>query len=77
MSLNNLANCLSGAGKREEALDLAREAVELRRTLAAADPDAFTPDLASSLSNLANRLSGVGRREAALDIGREAVSLYR
>ncbi len=33
--LNNLAPMLSALGKREEALDIAREAVELRRALAA------------------------------------------
>ena len=40
MSLNNLANCLSGVGERNEALEAAREAVRLRRALAEASPQA-------------------------------------
>ena len=37
------------------------------RELAAHNPDAFRPDLASSLNNLAIRLSELGRREEALE----------
>ena len=50
--LNNLANHLSDLGRREEALGAAEEALDLRRTLAAANPQAFTPDLALSLGKL-------------------------
>ncbi len=42
------------------------EAVNLRRQLAAAGPDAFTPDLAQSLNNMSGRLADLGRREEAL-----------
>ena len=77
MSLNNLANILSGAGRRDDALAIAEEAVELCRQLAQAAPQAFRPDLAMSLNNLANRLSGAGRRDEALAIAEEAVELYR
>jgi tetratricopeptide (TPR) repeat protein len=49
----------------------------LHRALAAARPDAFTPDLALSLNNFANRLSDLGRREEALTAAEEAVRLYR
>jgi hypothetical protein len=48
-SLNNLAIRLSEMGRRAEALAPAQEAVELRRTLAQRNPDAFQPDLAASL----------------------------
>ena len=67
-SLNNLANRLSEAGERGEALEAAREAVRLRRVLAGASPAAYTPNLASSLNNLANRLSEAGERGEALHI---------
>jgi tetratricopeptide (TPR) repeat protein len=77
MSLNNLANRLSDLGHREEALTAAQEAVQLRRQLAAARPDAFLPDLAMSLNNLANRLSDLGHREEALTAAQEAVQLRR
>jgi tetratricopeptide (TPR) repeat protein len=75
MSLNNLANRLSELGRREEALAAAQEAVQIRRALAAARPEAFTPDLARSLSNLAAMLSELGRREEALAAAQEAAAL--
>ena len=74
---NNLANRLSDLGRREDALAAVEEAVRLRRTLAAARPDAFTPGLAGSLNNLANFLSALGRREDALAAAEEAVRLRR
>ena len=55
--LNNAANYLSSLGRREEALKAAEEAADLYRALAAARPEAFTPDLAISLNNLAAMLS--------------------
>jgi tetratricopeptide (TPR) repeat protein len=75
--LNNLANRLSDLGLRDEALVPAEGAVRLYRGLAAANPRAFTPELAGSLSNLANRLSGLGRRDEALGVAEEAVGLRR
>jgi hypothetical protein len=42
-------------GRQEDALAVVEESVTIRRTLAAARPDAFLPDLAGSLSNLSNR----------------------
>lgn len=43
-----------------------RKVVDLRRTLAMRNPDAFQPDLAGSLNNLGTRLSELGQREPAL-----------
>ena len=74
---NNMAIRLSEVGQRNEALEAAREAVELYRGLAEVSPAAYTPRLAGSLSNLANCLSGVGDRDGALGAAREAVELYR
>lgn len=48
-SLNNLGIRLSGLGRREEALAATGEAVEIRRRLAVARPDAFEPDPARAL----------------------------
>ena len=45
--------------------------------MAAARPDAFAPDLATSLNNLSLRLSDLGRREPALAAIEEAVATYR
>jgi tetratricopeptide (TPR) repeat protein len=65
-SLNNLANCLSALGRREEALAAAEEAATFYRQLAATRPDAFSSYRAGSLNNLAGRLSALERREEAL-----------
>ena len=67
---------MSDLGRREDALAAAREAVEIRRRLAADRPDAFLPDLAVSLNNLGNHLSELGRHEDALAAAREAVTLF-
>ncbi len=54
--LNNLSVRLGDVGDRRGALDAIKEAVEIRRRLAAANPAAFEPDLATSLNNLSGRL---------------------
>ena len=51
-SLNNLSLRLADLGRREEALAAIEEAAAIYRELAAARPDAFRPDLATSLNNL-------------------------
>jgi tetratricopeptide (TPR) repeat protein len=70
-----LVNVLSALGRREEALAAAQEVVDIRRDLARARPEAFTPDLAMSLNILANVLSALGRREEALAAAQEAEHL--
>ena len=76
-SLNNLSVRLAGLGRREDALAAIQEAVTIRRELAAARPDAFTPDLAMSLNNLSADLAALGRREDALAASQEAADAYR
>ena len=61
LALNNLSNCLTELGRREEALAAIQEAVTIRRQLADARPDVFRPDLAMSLLNLSNRLGSLRR----------------
>ncbi len=75
--LNNLGSILSELGRRAEALQAAQEATDIYRQLAAANPQAFQPDMAMSLNNLGNRLSELGRREEALQAAQEAVSIRR
>ena len=75
--LNNLGNRLGDAGRWEEALAPANEAVEIRRRLAEANPAAYLPDLAASLNNLGIRLGDVGRGEEALAPANEAVEIRR
>ena len=77
MSLNNLSLRLADLGRREDALAAIQEAVTIYRELAAARPDAFRPDLATSLNNLSLRLADLGRREDALAAIEEAVTIRR
>ena len=59
------------------ALQLHRTIADGLRPLAAANPAAYTPNLATSLNNYANLLSEVGRRDEALAPAEEAVTLRR
>ncbi len=74
---NNLGIALSALGRREEALAATQEAVDIRRVLAAGNPQAFLPDLAGSLSNLGGDLADLGRCEEALVATQEAAGHYR
>ncbi|MGE5286969.1 MAG: hypothetical protein ACM3ML_07160 [Micromonosporaceae bacterium] len=53
-----------------------REGRTLYRQLAAARPDAFTPNLAKSLMTCGVHLAELGRYREALQADREAVALY-
>jgi len=75
--LANLAKRLSDEGRREEALEAAREAVVIYQDLAKLSPETFNPDLATSLNNIANFLSDLGRWEEALEAARDAVAIYQ
>ena len=70
LSHSNIGNRLSDLGGREDALTEAREATDLYRGLAWAQPEAFTPNLAKSLNNLANILSALGGRVRPIAQGR-------
>jgi hypothetical protein len=52
-------------------------AVAIRRTLAAARPDAFLPDLAMAFNNLSADLADLGRPEEALAAKQEADAIQR
>ncbi|MEU8263990.1 tetratricopeptide repeat protein, partial [Micromonospora sp. NPDC048999] len=66
---------LANAGRREEALAATVKAVDVRRRLAATNPAAFEPGLATALNNLGIMLSYLGRREDALTATVEAVGI--
>jgi tetratricopeptide (TPR) repeat protein len=72
-----LATRLSHAGRPEEALVAAREAVQLYRDLENSRPGSFTASLATSLSNLGIELSGNDRWLEALEAAQEAVDYRR
>jgi tetratricopeptide (TPR) repeat protein len=77
-TVNNLGICLSRMGQREQALDAAQAALEIRRQLAEAMTDAsLIDDLASALNNLGLRLLKMGRRAEAVEATQEAVAHFR
>jgi hypothetical protein len=77
MSLNNLAGMQAGLGREEEALELAREATALYRSLAVQHPERFRPELAKSLNNVAITLRALKRPADALLPAEDATELYR
>ncbi|MFJ7207134.1 hypothetical protein ACIQWR_26815, partial [Streptomyces sp. NPDC098789] len=50
--------------------------VQIRRTLAQANPDAYLPDLAMSLNNLAVQLAEIGRLDEALRLYAEVIDSW-
>ncbi|MGH3914785.1 MAG: hypothetical protein ACRDTC_15460, partial [Pseudonocardiaceae bacterium] len=68
---------LSNVGRREEALEVTTEAVEIRRRLAGVNPAAFEPDLARGLWSFAwVRAAGQVELTEALDAADESVAIY-
>jgi len=72
-----LADALQLKGRLEEALTATFKGVELLRTMAEKQPEAFLPDLAMSLDHLGIRFSKLGDQQAALQATREAVDYFR
>ena len=75
MALNNLGNRLSDLGRREQALEATKEAVDIYRNLAKQRPDAFLPDLATALGALHVVYKGMGRAEEAQGTIAEALEI--
>ncbi|MFN7056798.1 MAG: hypothetical protein ACK4SV_14660, partial [Hyphomonas sp.] len=68
---------LSELGRREDALAATQEAADIRRTLAAARPDAFLPDLAISLNNLGDQRLACGEHDAAIEAYTECARVLK
>ena len=77
VSLTNLAGRLSELGRHDAALDMAQDAVEIRRDLAAAQPDAFCVALSTSLGAKTMVLIGLERKAEALATTAEAIAILR
>merc|ERR1719245_2027838 len=71
--MNNYANSLDDAGRKEEALQLRRENFELRK--AALGPS--HPDTLTAMSNYAISFKIAGRKEEALQLRREIFELSK
>lgn len=76
-SLDNYANQLSANGREAEALDCAKQALEMSRSLAQNDLEKFEPHYASSLNNYAVRLTENGREAEASDCAKRALEIYQ
>ena len=74
---NRCGVLLSQVGRPAEARQLIEEAVGIYRELAAAMPDRYRPDLASSLASLGATLPDLGRLGDALPATQEALGIYR
>lgn len=70
-SLTNCGYCMVSLGRPIEALDAAKESVEIYSRWNR------QPDLARSFYNLGNRFATIGQHEEALDAARSALHLYR
>ncbi|KZP11547.1 hypothetical protein FIBSPDRAFT_1050693 [Athelia psychrophila] len=75
--LFTLSYRLSSVGRHEEAVTAGREAVDLRRTLAADQPAVFNGPLADSLFSMTIRLAAAGRHEQAITTVREVIDRLR
>ncbi|MDO9267631.1 MAG: tetratricopeptide repeat protein [Methylobacter sp.] len=74
-NLSDLAIALYRVGDNEQALGIAKQALDINRQLVQKNPDRFSPDYARSLSNYANRLSDVGRNEEAIGFTKQALDI--
>lgn len=72
-ALTQFSICLSKAGRFDEALAAAQEAVSLYRAI----KDEHLPEFGSALTCLGNRLSTLSRPQEALTVSQEAVRVWR
>ncbi|MFD7460351.1 tetratricopeptide repeat protein, partial [Streptomyces sp. NPDC059868] len=75
-ALLGVATALSESANHVAAVELAHEAVDIFRDLAAIEPG-HLPNLAMALNNLANHLADTGDRQGALEPAHEAVRIRR
>ncbi|MDX3575689.1 tetratricopeptide repeat protein [Streptomyces sp. FL07-04A] len=73
--LSNRSYILRQLGRREEALEASRQAVDIQRMLAVDDPGRAA--LGGTLNNLSLDLGRLGRRQEAIEVVREAVAIHR
>jgi tetratricopeptide (TPR) repeat protein len=76
---NNLGNLLSAIGRPKEAEEAYREALAIRKQLAAEFPNRpdYRHELARNHNNLGNLLSAIGRPKEAEEAYREALAIRK
>jgi tetratricopeptide (TPR) repeat protein len=65
MTLNNLGVLYSDNNRMDDAEKAFDEALDIRRNLAVANPDAYLPNVANTLNNMANFYLTAGRKQEA------------
>ena len=75
--LNNLALLYSKTQRFTESEAMYKEALEIRRRLAKANPQAYEPDVTMTLNNLANLYSDTQRLTESEAMYKEAMEIYR
>ncbi|WP_327115804.1 hypothetical protein OHB12_02660 [Nocardia sp. NBC_01730] len=76
IALGNHTLCLSQLGRKHEALEYARRAVDLVRPLAESEPGPNLVTMASALGRHATQLAETGRADRAIEVSAEAVACY-
>lgn len=76
-ALHTLSLALIAAGRPQDALDHAAEAVRIYRRLVATDPADYEPAFARVLDGLATLLRALDRHEEALDTALEAFEVFQ
>jgi hypothetical protein len=74
---DTLSTRLAQAGKLDQAIAPAQQAVTIYRDLAAADPGRHRPDLAAALANFGVRLHRLGHLPDAVAAAEEAITIRR
>ncbi len=75
-ALQNLSIALHRHGSKNDAMDAARQCLDIYQKLAKAKPERFNPYLAKALETAANRLGDLDRTEEALTAARQAKDIY-
>jgi tetratricopeptide (TPR) repeat protein len=75
-TLQNLSMAHFQLGNSADALEFAKQALDIHERVAKDKPERFEPDLAGSLNNYANRLTEIGETTQALVFSKQALHIY-
>jgi tetratricopeptide (TPR) repeat protein len=75
-TLQNLSMAHFQLGNSADALEFAKQALDIHERVAKDKPERFEPDLAGSLNNYANRLTEIGETTQALVFSKQALHIH-